>query len=66
LSAKDEQLREALAYVVRWIRTGEGDEATAAELADAALAAAGNTPSLIDRWTDAAQAKVDAEREMRA
>lgn len=29
---------EALVYVVRWTRHGEGDEATAAEMADAALA----------------------------
>jgi hypothetical protein len=40
LEAENETLREALAYVVAWIREGEGDEATAAELADAALAAA--------------------------
>jgi hypothetical protein len=36
---KVKTLREALHYVVGWIRHGEGDESTAAEMADDALAA---------------------------
>lgn len=44
LVSRVETLEAALAYVVAWVRQGEGDESTAAELADAALSAGGTTP----------------------
>ena len=38
LRARVAELDAALAYVVAWMRHGEGNESTAAEMADAALA----------------------------